>query len=79
MSFGSVWKEWSMREKRSDTRDTHCPYSPTGAHWYILDQSNFGECKFCGRSRQFPNGKEAVRNAKKQAMRSYGENVARQE
>jgi hypothetical protein len=30
-----------------------CEASPTGAHWWLVDPKNYGECKYCKQQRQF--------------------------
>jgi hypothetical protein len=30
-----------------------CPYSPSGAHHWLVDDKGVGNCKYCGEERQF--------------------------
>lgn len=35
-----------------------CPSSPSGAHYWRLDQGDYGVCRHCGEERQFGPEKE---------------------
>lgn len=45
--MGTVTK---VRVKQS----SRCRLSPTGVHYWVLDEADFGVCRYCSETRQFP-------------------------
>lgn len=67
MAKGSVTtkvlnQRYSLKSKGSTRRissNGHCPDSPCGAHWWLIEPPTFktsqGRCRYCGEEREFLN------------------------
>lgn len=61
--------------------ESHCPDSPSGAHWWLIGSPGAfaceGKCRYCGEGRVFPTsgGVDSVRGGQKRKQERGGEAV----
>lgn len=58
----------SITPTKSPVLDKHCPKSPCGAHWWLIDTPAGadveGQCRYCGTKRVFSNSMDTSFNTR---------------